>query len=163
MERNTMQETSYILDIDEVSQYLNLSKSTIYKLAQEGRIPCQKVGRHWRFNRNYIDQWIATQGEIAADFQCKPVHPGSAEISIDPSGQPLPLRTESENVLLRFFSENDCKQLQEYSVTDLSSLLVLLATKRGRESLVRLLDITPSKLDKIATEISEYFQKGKEE
>lgn len=48
-----------VMTIQETSQYLRIPVSSLYKLAQEGRIPCQKVGRHWRFNRPALDQWIA--------------------------------------------------------------------------------------------------------
>lgn len=48
-----------ILTIDELALYLKLSKSTVYKLAQERKIPGQKVGRHWRFSRRAIDRWMA--------------------------------------------------------------------------------------------------------
>jgi len=39
------------MTIDETAQYLRISQSSLYKLTQEGRIPCQKVGWHWRFHR----------------------------------------------------------------------------------------------------------------
>ncbi|MEW6199181.1 MAG: helix-turn-helix domain-containing protein [Planctomycetota bacterium] len=48
-----------VLTIDDLSAYLKVSKSTLYKLAQEGKVPGQKVGRHWRFHRVTIDKWLA--------------------------------------------------------------------------------------------------------
>ncbi len=48
-----------IMTITEAAQYLRISSSSLYKLAQDGRIPCQKVGRHWRFSRPAIQEWIA--------------------------------------------------------------------------------------------------------
>ncbi len=48
------------MTIDDLAVYLQVSKSSLYKLAQEGRVPGQKVGRHWRFLRTTIDQWLAT-------------------------------------------------------------------------------------------------------
>ena len=39
-------------------QTLKISRSTLYKLAQGGRVPCQKVGRHWRFRKQAIDRWL---------------------------------------------------------------------------------------------------------
>ena len=51
-------EPESIMTIDEVADYLKIPKSTVYKLAQEGKLPCQKVGRHWRFRRETIDQWL---------------------------------------------------------------------------------------------------------
>ncbi len=51
-------EPGQVLTIDELSTYLKIPKSTVYKLAQEGKVPCQKVGRHWRFRKEAIDRWL---------------------------------------------------------------------------------------------------------
>ena len=48
-----------ILTIEELAVYLKISKSSLYKLAQKGEVPGQKVGKHWRFRRDIIDQWLA--------------------------------------------------------------------------------------------------------
>lgn len=47
-----------VLTIDELSAYLKIAKSTLYKLAQEGKVPGQKMGRHWRFRKETIDRWL---------------------------------------------------------------------------------------------------------
>jgi len=47
-----------IMTISETAEYLRISLSSLYKLAQDGRIPCQKVGRHWRFRKASIDRWL---------------------------------------------------------------------------------------------------------
>ncbi len=47
-----------IIDITGLSQYLDVSKSTLYKLAQEGKLPGQKVGKHWRFRKDTVDKWL---------------------------------------------------------------------------------------------------------
>ena len=52
-----------VLTIDELAEYLKISKSTLYKLVQEGKVPGQKVGRHWRFSRRMIDRWIEREDE----------------------------------------------------------------------------------------------------
>jgi len=54
-------EAGAILTIEEMAEYLKISKSTLCKLAQEGRVPSQKVGRHWRFRRETIDRWLDEQ------------------------------------------------------------------------------------------------------
>ncbi len=56
-------EPDAVLPIDELADYLKISKSTLYKLAQEGRIPAQKVGKHWRFRRATIDRWLDQPGD----------------------------------------------------------------------------------------------------
>jgi excisionase family DNA binding protein len=47
-----------VLTIEEASKYLRIPLSSLYKLAQGGKIPCQKVGRHWRFRKETIDRWL---------------------------------------------------------------------------------------------------------
>ena len=53
-----------VLTIEELAVYLKISKSTLYKLAQAGEVPGQKVGKHWRFRRDIIDQWLAESKPI---------------------------------------------------------------------------------------------------
>jgi len=53
-----MSKKQEILTIEELSEYLKIPRSTLYKLCQEGRIPSQKVGRHWRFRKSTIDKWL---------------------------------------------------------------------------------------------------------
>jgi len=47
-----------VLTISELADYLQVSKSSLYKLAQEGKVPGQKVGKHWRFRRETIEKWL---------------------------------------------------------------------------------------------------------
>lgn len=53
-----------VLTIDEASNYLRIPLSSLYKLAQEGKIPCQKVGRHWRFRKEAIDRWLEERVQV---------------------------------------------------------------------------------------------------
>ena len=47
-----------ILTMDELAAYLKLSKSTLYKLAVDGKLPGQKIGKRWRFHKDAIDAWV---------------------------------------------------------------------------------------------------------
>lgn len=47
-----------ILTLEEVAHYLRLKPQTIYKWAQEKRIPAAKLGKEWRFRRSVIDRWL---------------------------------------------------------------------------------------------------------
>ena len=49
---------SDVLTIEELSAYLRIPRSTLYKLVREGKVPSQKVGRHWRFRKEAIDRWL---------------------------------------------------------------------------------------------------------
>lgn len=57
--------SSSVLTIDELAEYLKVSKSTLYKLAQEGTVPGQKVGKHWRFHKDTIDEWLRQRSSTA--------------------------------------------------------------------------------------------------
>ena len=43
---------------EEVAQYLRLPLSTVYKLVQDKQLPGFKVGKHWRFRRETLQEWI---------------------------------------------------------------------------------------------------------
>jgi excisionase family DNA binding protein len=57
-----------ILTLEEVAHYLRLKPQTIYKWAQEKRIPAVKLGKEWRFRRSILDRWLDEQmlGEDSA-------------------------------------------------------------------------------------------------
>jgi len=51
---------------EEVSAYLRIPLSTIYKLAQDKVLPGFKVGKHLRFRREKILDWIKQKEEYLA-------------------------------------------------------------------------------------------------
>lgn len=50
------------MTVEEVAEYLRIPRGSVYRLAQQGQIPCQKAGKHWRFLRPSIDLWLAARG-----------------------------------------------------------------------------------------------------
>jgi excisionase family DNA binding protein len=58
-----------VLTIEELAAYLKIPKSTLYKLVREGKIPSQKIGRHWRFRKGAIDYWLEDLPAAAATAQ----------------------------------------------------------------------------------------------
>ena len=55
--RSDMEEKR-LLSVEEVANYLNIPKSTLYKMCSEREIPCAKIGKHWRFDKSLIDEWF---------------------------------------------------------------------------------------------------------
>ncbi len=47
-----------ITTIDDVARYFKLKPQTIYKWAQEDKIPAVKIGKEWRFKKSVIDKWM---------------------------------------------------------------------------------------------------------
>jgi excisionase family DNA binding protein len=44
-----------IMNIKEVSHYLKIPVSTVYKLVQDRKVPAVKLGKHWRFMKKDLD------------------------------------------------------------------------------------------------------------
>lgn len=63
-----------LLTLSEVSTFLKVPKSTIYKLARERRLPGHKVGKHWRFVREEIEGWVQNTGGEATMVGTAPQH-----------------------------------------------------------------------------------------
>ncbi len=51
-----------VMTISDLAEYLQVSKSSLYKLVQQGKVPGQKVGKHWRFSRTSINKWLDVSG-----------------------------------------------------------------------------------------------------
>lgn len=49
------------MSIKEVAEYLGIHEITVYKLANEGKLPCLKIGGLWRFQKDILEQWIADE------------------------------------------------------------------------------------------------------
>ena len=47
-----------ILTTKELAAYLKLTEVTIYKYANEGKIPGFKIGSRWRFDKEKIDDLL---------------------------------------------------------------------------------------------------------
>ena len=55
-----------ILTVMEVARFLRVPKSTVYKLARGGELPASKIGKHWRFLRRVIHEWMHSRSKQAA-------------------------------------------------------------------------------------------------
>ncbi len=62
-----MMTTDRWLTLDELAGYLKVSRSKLYRMAQEGEVPASKVGCQWRFDRHEIDEWMKSQRPSADD------------------------------------------------------------------------------------------------
>ncbi|WP_068470653.1 helix-turn-helix domain-containing protein [Candidatus Protochlamydia phocaeensis] len=52
---------SDILNIDEAAQFLRVSKTTLYRYVQSGKIPAFKMGKNWKFHRELLNDWMKNQ------------------------------------------------------------------------------------------------------
>ncbi|MGO9455310.1 MAG: helix-turn-helix domain-containing protein [Candidatus Binataceae bacterium] len=59
-------ENSHVLTVKELSDYLKVHPSTIYRQLKRGNLPAFKVGSDWRFNIESIDRWRLEQDTFKA-------------------------------------------------------------------------------------------------
>ncbi|MBI3015329.1 MAG: helix-turn-helix domain-containing protein, partial [Candidatus Tectomicrobia bacterium] len=50
--------TQEYLTTREVSKYLKINEKLVYRLIQEGGIPCTRVTGKWLFPKTLIDEWM---------------------------------------------------------------------------------------------------------
>ena len=56
-----MVEDSEFMTADEVAVFLRIPLSTVYKLTQDHKLPAFRVGKHWRYKKSSIREWIDQQ------------------------------------------------------------------------------------------------------
>jgi len=49
-----------VMTLEEVARYLRINKSTVYRMARDGTLPAWKLGNVWRFKKEAIERWIAS-------------------------------------------------------------------------------------------------------
>jgi len=54
-------ESSRVMTVKELSDYLKVHPSTVYRQLKRGGLPAFKVGSDWRFNIESIDRWRLQQ------------------------------------------------------------------------------------------------------
>ena len=100
-----------ILTVEQVAEYLQLNKLTVYKYVREGKIPATKVGRLLRIARSDLMRFLDTQRVVPAaplkatasptpGYQSgakpnRPLSRDSKEISVGPQRREERLRRDS--------------------------------------------------------------------
>ena len=53
-----MSESREVMNIRQASQYLGVSRDTLYRYINEGVIPAFKLGNRWKFRKTILDRWM---------------------------------------------------------------------------------------------------------
>ena len=46
------------LSVEEIAEHLGVSRDSIYRWAEHGKMPAHKVGRKWKFWVNEVNDWV---------------------------------------------------------------------------------------------------------
>jgi excisionase family DNA binding protein len=47
-----------LLSAEEVAEHFGVTTTTVYRWCREGRIPCLKIGKHWRMRREDLVDFL---------------------------------------------------------------------------------------------------------
>ena len=67
----------------QLQEILHVDRTTIYRMADDGRIPAVKVGSQWRFPRRSIEGWLKTQSGVAVAADATPGSGATAAAASD--------------------------------------------------------------------------------
>ena len=59
-----MQDNKRYLSVEEVAKRFGVNITTVYRLAQRGKLPAFKVGNQWRFSESRLEEWVADRERI---------------------------------------------------------------------------------------------------
>ncbi|TFG62383.1 MAG: helix-turn-helix domain-containing protein [Gemmatimonadales bacterium] len=119
------------LTVAEVADYLQLSMETVYMYARTGVIPATKIGKHWRFSLERIEEWMSRQeGESGVS--------GVAVLLVEPDLQ-------ISEAFKTWFAEAGC---EVYAVASREQAFPLMA---GRDFDLIMLDLMDPRLGGLDT------------
>ena len=133
-----------VMDVGGLAKYLNLSKSTVYKLAQEGVLPGQKVGKHWRFRQETVNNWLDSSPPLARKQRKK----AAAKTAQAP--QPQNPDPSAGSPFGNVFSPEQVSRLKERWIETVDQLLSIASTPTGASGLQQVLDLSEEEfIDKL--------------
>jgi excisionase family DNA binding protein len=101
-----------MLTAKDIQDLLQVDRSTIYRMAEAGRLPAVKVGKQWRFPRDQVNTWLGAQATPAA----APPAPAAAPANNGPLLACLPL---------------ECVQLIQDTFADTLGVMLVITDMRG--------------------------------
>ncbi len=55
------------LSVEEIAEYLGVSKDTVYAWINKKNMPAHRIGRFWKFKINEVDHWISSGGAAESE------------------------------------------------------------------------------------------------
>jgi excisionase family DNA binding protein len=87
---------SRLMTVRDLSQYLHVHTSTIYRMLRQREIPAFRIGSDWRFNIESVDRWCSEQSEHKqprnGSVLCEERAAAGCNIDVDAQAKALRLR-----------------------------------------------------------------------
>ncbi len=118
--QKTQNSSSNWLSLEEAAAYIGIGKTVLYTLAREGRIPANKLGKKWVFEKNKLDLWVKGNQPIESFFT-------NLDFSIDSNASLRDPQREGYMRTFEFFGAGKNKAILQIPVgcgkTGLASIL----------------------------------------
>jgi excisionase family DNA binding protein len=108
------------LSIEEASKYLKIGKTSLYTMAREEKIPSNKVGKKWFFDKGQLDAWVRASKPIESFFT-------SVEANIE------------ENPQIREPQREAYQRLYEYFKTGRKTAIIQIPVGCGKSGLAAII------------------------
>lgn len=59
------------LSVEEIAEYLGVSKDTVYAWINKRNMPAHRIGRFWKFKTDEVDEWVRSGGASESESQGK--------------------------------------------------------------------------------------------
>ena len=53
-----MQSAEPWFSVEDIAEHLGVSKETVYRWLEKGKIPSHRVGKLWKFRASEVDEWV---------------------------------------------------------------------------------------------------------
>ena len=61
------------LSVEGISEYLGVSKETIYRWLDRKKIPAHRIGKLWKFKSSEVDKWVMSGGAATNNQQVQKI------------------------------------------------------------------------------------------
>lgn len=109
-----------MLTAKDVQQLLQVDRSTVYRMAEDGRLPAVKVGKQWRFPVDQLQQLLGSQ----VDVLTQSTEPQESSVR--------PLSTSFEDTDLAKMLPLECVQLIQDSHAELLGVMLVVTDLEGK-------------------------------
>ena len=86
------------LSIEEAAKHLGLGKTNLYALVKAGKVPGNKIGKKWVFEKKQLDAWVRAKRPMESFFI-------DSEYDIDENKRIREAQREAHAALYQFFKE----------------------------------------------------------